>query len=395
MLTNDAMSAEAAADVYDRWRQQAPVHRTATPDGSPVWVVTRYADVRALLADPRLSLDKTHSRNGYTGFALPAALDANLLNLDPPDHTRLRRLVTQVFTVRRVEQFRPAIQGHVERLLADINPRQVTDLVTALAAPLPLAMIGDILGVEQLDHMRTWTDSLLVPGAHQPYTPRQAITVMERYLRALIADRRGAPDRSLVSALIAAGDGDDRLTDDELTSLVFLLIWAGYETTIDAIGTCVLALLQRPDLLARLHHHPADVPVAIEEMLRLAGPTPLSIRRFATEEMTVGGTRIAAGDTIMLLIASANRDPAIFDRPSAARIDRAPNPHLAFGHGVHHCLGAPLARLELHAAVGALADRYPAMALAIPEEQLSWRPSFRARGLTELPVLLEPGAVGA
>jgi len=392
MLTNDAKSAEAAADVYDQWRRQAPVHRAATPDGGPVWVVTRYADVRALLADPRLALDKTHSRSGYTGFALPAALDANLLNLDPPDHTRIRRLVTQVFTVRRVEQFRPAIQGHVDRLLAEIDPRQPTDLVKALAAPLPLAMIGDILGVDQLDRMRAWTNSLFLPGAHQPHTPRQAITEMEGYLRGLVADRRGNPDSGLISALNAAGDDGDRLTDDELTSLVFLLIWAGYETTIDAIGTCVLTLLQRPDLLSRLHHHPEHGPAAIEEMLRLTGPNPLAIRRFATEELTVGGTTIAAGDTIMLLLASANRDPETFAGPSAAQIDRTPNPHLAFGHGIHRCLGAPLARLELGIAVGALAARFPDMALAVPEGQLRWRPSFRARGLAELPVLLDPVA---
>ena len=237
MLTNDAASAATTDTAYDRWREQAPVHRTVTPDGSPVWIVTRHADVRAAFADPRLSLDKTHSTNGYAGFALPPALDANLLNLDPPDHTRLRRLVTQVFTGRRVEQLRPAVQDHVEQLLASVNPRQVTDLVTTLATPLPLAVIGNLLGIDQLDQMRAWTDALLAPGAHQPYTPRQAVTEMERYLRDLIADRRANPDHSLTSALIATRDGSDQLNDDELTSLVFLLIWAGYETTIDALGT--------------------------------------------------------------------------------------------------------------------------------------------------------------
>jgi cytochrome P450 len=390
MLSNDPALWPAADTAYDRWRDQAPVHRTETPDGSAVWIVTRYADVRAGLADRRLCLDKSNSRTGYAGFTLPAALDANLLNLDPPDHTRLRRHVTQVFTARRVEQLRPAVHRHVEQLLAAIHPGQVTDLVTALAAPLPLALIGDLLGIEQLDRLRAWTDTLIAPGPHQPYTPRQAITELENFLRDLVADRRRRPDRSLTSALIAARDDGDQLTDDELTSLVFLLIWAGYETTIDALGTGILTLLQHPDLLSRLHENPDDVPAAIEEMIRLTGPTPLSIRRFATEDLTIGGTTIPAGDTVMLLIASANRDPAIFDRPSTHDIDRKPNPHLAFGHGIHHCLGAPLARLELSVAISTLAQRYPDMALAVPAEQLMWRPSFRARGLTSLPVLLEP-----
>jgi len=390
MLSNDSAFWPAADTTYDQWRDQAPVHRSETPDGSPVWIVTRYADVRAGLADRRLGLDKTNSRTGYTGFTLPAALDANLLNLDPPDHTRLRRHVTQVFTTRRIEQLRPAVHRHVEQLLAGVHPRQTTDLVTALAAPLPLAMIGDLLGIDQLDRIRAWTDTLIAPGPHQPYTPRQAITELAGFLRDLVADRRRHPDGSLISDLVAARDGGDQLTDDELTSLVFLLMWAGYETTIDALGTGILALLQHPDLRSRLHENADDVPAAIEEFLRRTGPTPLSIRRFATEDLTIGGTRIPAGDTVLLLIASANRDPAIYDRPDAYDIDRTPNPHLAFGHGIHHCLGAPLARLELSVAIGTLAARYPDMALAVPVEQLRWRPSFRARGLTSLPVLLQP-----
>jgi len=390
MLTNDPAFWPAADAAYAQWRDKAPVHRTETPDGNPVWLVTRHADVRAALADPRLSLDKTHSRSGYAGFALPPALDANLLNLDPPDHTRLRRLVQQVFTGRRVEQLRPAVQSRVEQLLAAVDPRQVTDLVTAIATPLPLAVIGDLLGVDRVDRMRAWTDALIAPGPHQRYTPRQAITELERYLRELVAARRADPDRGLISGLIAARDGGDQLDDDELTSMVFLLIWAGYETTIDAIGTCLLTLLRQPELLSHLHRRPEDVPAVIEETLRLTGPTPLSIRRFATEEITIGGVTIPPGDTVMLLIASANTDPAAFERPAAVELDRTPNPHLAFGHGIHHCVGAPLARLGMSAAVGTLAERYPAMALAVPVEQLAWRPSFRTRGLAALPVRLEP-----
>lgn len=390
MLTNDAAFAPSASATYDQWREQAPVHRTPTPDGSPVWLVTRYADVRAALTDPRLSLDKAHSRNGYTGFDLPPALDNNLLNLDPPDHTRLRRLVTTVFTHRRAEQLRPAVQQHVDHLLAAIDPTKPTDLVAALTTPLPLNVIGDLLGVDDLEHMRAWTNALIAPGPHQPYTPRQAITQLEAYLRELIARRRSSPDGSLTSALIAARDGSDRLNDDELTSLVFLIIWAGYETTIDALGTAILTLLQQRRLSAGLHDHPDDVPTAVEEMLRLAPPTPLSIRRFATEDIVIGDTKIPAGDTVMLLITGANRDPAAFPQAGTFDSQRSSNPHLSFGHGIHRCLGAPLARLELAVAIGTLSQRFPAMRLAVPAAQLSWRPSFRAYGLTSLPVHLSP-----
>jgi cytochrome P450 len=390
MLTNDPAFWPTADTTYDRWREQSPVHRTETPDGRPVWIVTRYADVRAAFTDPRLALDKTHSRSGYTGFALPPTLDANLLNLDPPDHTRLRRLVAQVFTGRRVERLRPAVEEHVEQLLAAVDPRGVTDLVSALAAPLPLRVIGELLGVNRLDRMRAWTDALLAPGPHQPYTPRQAITALEDHLRALIAARREHPDDTLTSALIAARDGSDRLDEDELTSLIFLILWAGYETTIDAIGTCVLALLRDPDLAGRLHSQPDDVPAAIEELLRLHGPTPLSIRRFATEDLTIGGAVIPAGDTVLLMIAGANRDPAVFDRPGRADVGRTPNPHLAFGFGIHHCLGAPLARVQLASVIGTLVRHYPGMALAIPADEIAWRPSFRARGLIALPTILTP-----
>jgi cytochrome P450 len=346
--------------------------------------------VRAGLADPRLSLDKTNSRRGYTGFTLPPALDANLLNLDPPDHNRLRRLVTSVFTARRTSQLRPAVERHISNLLDNVDPGTATDMVAALCAPLPLAVISDLLGLDQLDQMRAWTDALIAPGPHQAHTPRQAIAGIETYIRDLIKHRRQHPDDNLTSGLIAARDGKDQLTDDELTSLVFLLIWAGYETSIDALSTAVLTLLVQPGLADGLRQQPADIPAAVEEMLRLHGPTPMAIRRFATEDILISDVTIPAGDTVLLLIAAANRDPATFAQPDTPNLDRNPNAHLAFGFGIHHCLGAPLARLQLVSVVRALVQRYPTMTLAIPQKDLAWRSSFRARGLTALPVLLHP-----
>ena len=204
VLTNDSAFPATAHQVYAQWRSSGRVHRMQTPDGHPVWVVTSYDDVRSLFTDERLAIDKRHARDGYTGFSLPPTLDANLLNVDPPDHTRLRRLVTAVFTIRRVQQMRPMVEKHVEQLLDKLKPRRQADLVAELAVPLPLAVIGELLGFDDVAQMRSWTDALIAPGAHQPHTPRQAITAMEQYIRDLIAQRRRQPDASLTSALIGA-----------------------------------------------------------------------------------------------------------------------------------------------------------------------------------------------
>ncbi|MFC8666906.1 cytochrome P450 [Streptomyces sp. NPDC057199] len=390
--------------VYDRLRDSAPVHRITGPDGSPAWLVTRYGDVREALADPLLSLDKRHALpGGYKGFALPPALDANLLNMDPPDHTRIRRLVGRAFTTRRVEQLRVPIRQTADRLLDALGtndgrgtndgPHGSTDLIAAYAAPLPITVICDLLGVpdEHRRDFRAWTDVLVAPDPARPQAAKEAIVAMLGFFTQLLADKRKEPADDLLSDLIAVRDEshsaeNGRLTEDELMSLTFLILFAGYENTVQLIGTAVLALLQHPDQLAALRADPTRLPAAVEEFMRYDGPALLAIRRFPLQDVTIGDVTVPAGETVLLSLAAADRDPRRF--PDADRFDlgRDATGHLALGHGIHYCLGAPLARLETEIALAALLERLPDLKLDGDPDDLRWRPSLRARGLLTLPV---------
>lgn len=385
-LVNDP---EVMADpfvAYRKWQRGGPVHQATTPDGAPVWLVTRYRDVKTALNDPRLSLNKIHARDGYRGYALPPALDANLLNLDPPDHTRLRRLISQVFTARRVSQLRPQIQAITDDLLDAVDTAQPVDLMGSLAVPLPVNVIGELLGVPAAERgqFRTWTTTLTTPA--RPADAAQAVANMQGYLTDLIARKRAEPADDLISAMIAARDHNDRLNEDELTSLAFLTLWAGYEASVHLIGNGILELLRHPDQLALLRSRPELLPAAADELLRYTGPIPYAIRRFPTENIEIAGTAIPAGATVLLCLAAANRDPDRFPTPDTLDITRSDTAHLAFGHGIHHCLGAALARLETEIALGTLLNRYPRITLAINARNLRWHPSFRSRGLLELPI---------
>ncbi|MFJ4010940.1 cytochrome P450 [Streptomyces sp. NPDC090026] len=375
-------------DVYRDLRTTSPVHRITGTDGQPAWLVTRYNDVRAALADPRLSLDKRHAREGnYRGLALPPALDANLLNMDPPDHTRLRRLVGRAFTPRRVEQLRAPIRATADRLLDALGPRGMTDLIAAYAAPLPITVICELLGIPEgrRRDFRSWTDALVAPDPSQPSAAKEAIAAMLGFLAELLAHKRRSPADDLLSDLIAVRDAeDDRLTEDELMSLAFLILFAGYENSVQLIGNAVLALLENPDQMALLRQDPSRIPDAVEEFARFQGPALLAIRRFATQALELGGAVIPAGDTVLLSLASANRDPDRFPDPDRLDTSRDATGHLALGHGIHYCLGAPLARAETEIALTALLDRFDNLDFA--GTGLRWRPSMRARGLTALPV---------
>jgi cytochrome P450 len=374
-------------DVYRRLREAAPVHRIAGPDGSPAWLVTRYDDVRLALADPRLSLDKRHAAPGtYRGLALPPALDANLLNMDPPDHTRIRRLVGRAFTARRVERLRTPIRRTAGRLLDALGSHGTTDLIASYAAPLPITVICDLLGVPDAHRrdFREWTDALVAPDPARPQAAKEAVGAMLGFFTRLLADKRKEPADDLLSDLIAVRDESDRLSEDELMSLAFLILFAGYENTVQLIGNAVLALLRHPDQLAALREEPARLPAAVAEFSRYEGPALLAIRRFATEDVTLGGVTVPAGETVLLSLAAANRDPALFPDPDRLDLTRDASGHLALGHGIHHCLGAPLARAETEIALAALLERFPELALA--DEDPRWRRSLRARGLTALRV---------
>ncbi|MGI5453920.1 cytochrome P450 family protein [Streptomyces sp. CA-249302] len=375
-------------DVYRRLRETAPVHRIAGPDGTPAWLVTRYDDVRAALADPRLSLDKRHATAGtYKGFSLPPALDANLLNMDPPDHTRIRRLVGRAFTPRRIQQLREPIGRTAGQLLDALGPHGTADLIASYAAPLPITVICDLLGIPAEHRMdfRVWTDTLVAPDpAAPPGAAKEAVVAMLGYLTRLLADKRRQPADDLLSDLIAVRDEGDRLSEDELMSLAFLILFAGYENTVQLIGNAVLALLQHPEQLAALRADPARLPAAVEEFARYEGPALFAIRRFPVEDVTIGGVTIPAGETVWVSPSAANRDPSRFPDPDRLDLARDASGHLSLGHGIHYCLGAPLARAETEIAVAALLERYDELALA--DGDLRWRRSLRARGLVELQV---------
>ncbi|MFV8131108.1 cytochrome P450 family protein [Streptomyces syringium] len=377
--------------AYARLREDAPVHRIALPDGSPVWLVTREADVRAGITDPRLSVNKDRSGVGYKGFSLPPALDANLLNIDPEDHLRLRRLVSKGFTPRRVEDLRGCVQAAADRLADKLaaglaSGEGPVDVVAAFANPLPLVVIGDLLGVPEADR-RPFSErvgTMLAP--EHPGQIVEAVDHIHRFLVDLVAARRAAPGDDLLSALIAARDDGDRLSEDELVSLAFLILMAGSENAQHLISGGLLTLLNHPGQLAEVRADPGLLPAAVEELLRYAHPNQMAIRRFPTEPVEFGGVRIPVGDTVLLCLASAHRDPARYPDPDRFDIHRADKAHLALGQGIHYCLGAPLARMEIQIALETLLRRFPRLELAVPADRLRWRTSFRSHALRELPV---------
>ena len=364
------------------------VHCARLAGGERVWVVSRYEDVRGLLADSRLALNKKASLAGYEGFGLPPALEANLLNMDGEDHARLRRLVSAAFTARRAEGLRGLIQARADALVDAIDDAitdgGVTDLVAAYAAPLPIAVICDLLGVpgEQGATLRGYTQVLLAPGEYGPEQVAGTMRGIIGLLSGLLAAKREEPADDLLSAMIAARDGADRLSEDELLSLAFLILFAGYENSVHVISAAAARLLADPAAASVVRsepgpHTPAMTALA-EEILRRDQPGTTAIRRFPTEDVALGdGVVIPAGDTVLLSVSSANHDAAAV-APGAG--------HLTFGHGVHYCLGAPLARLEVRIAVWTLLTRLPDAALAIAPEELAWRSSHRQRALAALPV---------
>ncbi|MFF4186764.1 cytochrome P450 [Streptomyces sp. NPDC001691] len=376
--------------TYARLREEGPVHHIRLPDGSAVWLVLREADVRAGLTDPRLSVNKARAGNGYQGFSLPPALDANLLNIDPEDHLRLRRLVSKAFTPRYVEGMRQRIEDACERQ-ADALAKQLTadgtvDLVAAFAQPLPVALIGDILAVPEPDRhaFSGWVTTMMDPAGPQDLVA--AIGHIHRFLLDLVAARRAEPGDDLLSELIAARDEGDRLSEDELVSLAFLILMAGTENTQHVISGGTLTLLRHPDQLAALRADPGLMPGAVEELLRYVHPNQSAIRRFPTEPVELAGVPVPAGDTVLLCLAAAHRDPERYPEPDRFDIHRADSAHIALGQGMHYCLGAALARTQLHSALGTLVRRFPGLALGCPAERLAWRTSFRSHALKRLPV---------
>lgn len=375
---------------YAQLRAEGAPVRIRMPYGGEAWLVTRYADVRAVLASPAFS------RAAAAGRDVPRArppMDSpeQIISMDPPDHTRLRTLVAKEFTARRVDGLRPRVRQIVDDLLDTVcKESPPADLAAGLAWPLPVTVICELLGIPADDHesFRAWTEMTLALGADTRHA--EIVDARDRlntYLADLIAQRRADPAGDLLSDLIAARDDADRLSEAELVRLGVTLLISGHETTASQLGNFVFLLLSDRRHWAALVADPGRIPRAVEELLRYT-PMAASVdfARIAVDDVELSGRRIAAGDAVLVQLHAANRDAAVFERPDELDLTRTENPHLAFGHGVHHCLGAPLARMELQVALAALVDRLPGMRLAVPADEIPWRSDRLVRGVRALPI---------
>ncbi|WP_257232522.1 cytochrome P450 [Streptomyces sp. Rer75] len=353
------------------------------------YLVTGYAQARQALADPRLSKDTAaFFANKGSKRRLHPAVSQSMLASDPPQHTRLRKLVARTFTTGSVAALRPFIEQVTDDLLDAWPTHGEVDVVADLAMPLPVTVICELLGVpeDNRSDVKRWSAELFAAG--QPERIDAASHAMAEYMVGLIAERRERPGDALLDDLIRVRDGEDRLSEEELVSLAVLLLVAGHETTTNFIGSALLALLRQPADLERLRREPDLVPGALDELLRRSSPVSVATFRYTTESVTLGGTEIPADTPVQVAIGVANRDPARFPAPEQLDLGRDATGHLSFGHGIHRCVGAPLARAEAELALRKLLARFPNLRLAVPPEDLVWRPTRLVRGLTALPVLV-------
>jgi len=382
---------------YARLREEAPVFRMLAPGNEPAWLVTRYEDVNQVLKHARLSKDRFASMTPEQAARMPwfvkffKPLMQNMLGRDPPDHTRLRSLVHKAFTPKLIERLRSRVQTLSDGLLDKAQRKGSMDLVDDYALLVPVTIIAEMLGVPASDYRKfqRWSNRLTSNSSMTDVLLSIPSMVMfDRYLRKLIAERRSSPGDDLLTALIQAEEAGDKLTPDELVSMVFLLLVAGHETTVNLIAGGTLALLQHPEQLERLRKDPTLIEPAVEELLRYASPVEVSTERFAREEFSIGGVTIPPGELVFAVLASANRDERQFNDPDMLDLGREPNKHVSFGMGIHYCLGAPLARLEGQIAIQTLVNRFPDLRLARPVESLKWRTGALIRGPKRLPVSL-------
>lgn len=370
------------------------------------FLVTRYGDSSSALLDDRIGVDAQRAMTPEQLAQMPAPparariFQRNLLGVDPPDHTRLRKLVQPSFTNRQMEALRPRIQAIMNHFLdqaeaeaaarGETAPNRTMDLISAFAFPVPIQVICELLGIptEDQDDVKRWFHELPIGGGAIRSEEELETTFREfvGYLEALFERRRREPTGDLISDLVHAEEAGDRLDGEELLSMVFILLAAGHVTTVNLIASGTLALLTHPTELAKLRAHPELAKNAVEEILRYWGPLDMTLPRFATEDLAIDGVEIPQGETIMIGLSSANHDPARFANPEVFDITRDDaNRHMAFGKGIHVCLGAPLARMEGDIALTTLLERYPELRLAVPVEEIRWKPGF-LRALEELPV---------
>jgi cytochrome P450 len=381
--------------LYEQMRIEDPIHADIGPvTGRTFWFFTRYDDCVFVLKDPRFGKEfRKHLTPEQLVNQPPddpafAVINRHLLDLDPPDHTRLRALVHKAFTPRVVENLRPRIQQIADDLLdaVESSGEREIDLLATYGFPLPITVIAELLGIpaSDRDRFRDWTQTLLFSQDFE----KAGASVLEftMYMHSMIEERQAHPREDLLSGLVAVKEAGDSLSREELLSMIFLLLVAGHETTVNLIGNGMLALMQHPDQRQLLQDDPSLVKSAVEEMLRYNGPVETPTLRWAFEDVVMDGKVIAKGDIVMPVLLAANRDPAVFPDPNRFDIRREPNKHIAFGNGIHYCLGAPLARLEGEIAINTLLRRLPDLTLNAPVDSLEWNEGLLIHGLKALPV---------
>jgi cytochrome P450 len=382
--------------AYYAWlREHAPVYRGKFAILN-VYFVSRYDDCVRLLKDPRFVRNRSNVTGGSKiPFPVPKAVKLvaeNMLLEDEPEHRRLRTLVHKAFTPRALARLETRIERLTQELLDDLQPQGTVDLQRGYALPIPVTVIKEMVGVEDQD-MPRFLDALRV--MNEGFTARSFIMTLVRdlprltaFVRELIARKRTRPGDDILTGLLQAEEGGDRLSEDELIGMVYLLIMAGFETTIHLITNSVATLLLHPDQLARLREQPDLIESAVEEVLRFNGPVHSTKMHYASEDVTIEGVTIPKGSPVMALLASANRDPAAFPNPDVFDIARTPNKHLGFGQGIHYCLGAPLARIETRIALQSLLDRNPNLRLAVEPSELRLQNIPMWHRYERLPVIL-------
>jgi cytochrome P450 len=371
-----------------RMRSACPVQALTDAKGRTSYLVTGYNEARQALADPRLSKDTSaFFADKPSNRHLHPAVAQTMLATDPPQHTRLRQLVTRAFTTGTVNRLRPYITQVTNDLLDRWQTADEVDFVAALAIPLPVTVICEMLGIPDADRtsIRCWSSELFATG--EPERADAASHAVADYMTDLVAAKRLRPGSSLLDSLISARDGEDRLSEHELVSLAVLLLVAGHETTTNFLGNALLALLDHPDQLVRLRADPGLMSKALDELLRFDSPISLATFRYSTEHLTMGQITIPAGTPVLVSPGAANRDPDRFPSPDHLDLDRDATGNLSFGHGIHRCVGAPLARAEAEIALQSVLSRFPRLRLAMAPEQLSWRRTRLMRGLVSLPLL--------
>ncbi|MCW2876910.1 MAG: Cytochrome [Sphaerisporangium sp.] len=394
----DPTSSEHRPDphpLFHRMRERAPIYRHVSPAGRAFWYLTRYADVQRALLDPDIGRQLDRLPDELAALHLRwdndplAMVRRNMFNLDPPDHTRLRRLMAPAFGPRTVAALERRIHQVVDELVDDMAATEgEVDLIEALALPLPILIVAELVGfpIDDRARLRRWSDDML--RSRDAVRVRRAGMEFVAYVNEKIDERRAHPGEDLLSQLIQAEETGDEISHAELISSVFQLLLAGDETTVNLIGNGVLELLRHPDQLERLRTRPQMIDSMVEEAMRFNGPVGHSRLLFAMADVEIGESVIPCGDIVVPVLLAANRDPAVFPQPDVFDIGRSPNRHLGFGHGIHFCLGAALARLQARAAIGTLVRRFPDMALAVDPADLQWTPDLFLHGVRRLPLLV-------